>query len=100
MKYVCPTNPFLIYNRVREGPNHAIIYYKNCSQVVFTAKELRKVYGTAKFTASVQEESKWLEEMISKYETIQDDLDTDRVTKEGFGPEAHLEPNDNTRMIV
>lgn len=104
MKYTCPTNPFLTYNRVREGPNHAIVLYKNCSRVILSAKELRQVYGPAKFTPSVQAESQWLEEMIEKYGDSRLEVDQERVLKEGFGPEAHtsggVEPQENTRMIV
>ena len=89
---------YLSYFRNREGPNGILVYYKNVSRFVSTSKEMRAVFGPAKFTDSVKAASVWCDEMIEKYESSPDGIEM----KEGradtsFASEAMEE---KTRMVI
>lgn len=104
MEYRYPENDqsmYVSYLRVREGPDSILVCYKNVSRFVRTAKELRAVFGPAKFTASVKAVSDWAEEQIVKYsKEDKPTLDQERIMAEGFGPEAHDDSTNNTRTII
>jgi hypothetical protein len=71
MEYRYPENTkdmYLSYFRNREGPNGILVYYKNVSRFVSTSKEMRAVFGTARYTDSIKSASKWCDEMIEQYE--------------------------------
>ena len=76
MKYHHPDNTVetaVTYMRTREGPNSFLVYYKNAAQIRYTALEVGRVFGIAKFTPSVNEIRNWCKEMIQQYEVDPDD---------------------------
>lgn len=98
MEYKYPANTkdmYLSYFRNREGPNGIMVYYKNVSRFVSTSKEMRAVFGTAKYTDSVKSASQWCDEMIQKYEGVEE-LSEGRVDT-SFASEAMEEKN---RMVI
>ena len=102
MEYRYPANTpsmRLSYFRNREGPNGILVYYKNVSRIVSTSKEMRAVFGAAKFTDSVKAMSAWCDEMIQKYSGIE--MEEGRADT-SFASEvlAEIEPNDQTRMVT
>ena len=86
---------YLSYFRNREGPNGILVYYKNVSRFVNTSKEMRAVFGPAKFTDSVKAASTWCDEMIQKYEGVEEPLEGRVDTS--FASEALEEKN---RMVI
>ena len=55
--------------------------------------------GTAKYTDTAKALKEWAVEMVEA--TLpKPELDMDKIKAEGFGPEAHEEPNDNTKMVI
>jgi hypothetical protein len=91
------------YHRVREGPNWMMVYYKNAATPCLTLKEVKARFGPAKNTEGCKKIFSWCEEQITKYQSSSEELDVDRVAKEGFGPEAHLDesdPNYQTKMVL
>lgn len=98
MEYKYPANTkdmYLSYFRNREGPNGIMVYYKNVSRFVSTSKEMRAVFGTAKYTDSVKSASQWCDEMIQKYEGVEEPSEGRVDTS--FASEAMEE---KTRMVV
>lgn len=87
------------YFRVREGPNYFVSFYKNSSRLHYDPKECWRVLGTAKFTDSGKALKQWAVEMFDS-NLPKPELDMAAISAEGFGPEAHEEPNDNTRMVT
>lgn len=91
------------YFRNRTGPNWFRVFYKDGARVCHTPKDVGRAFGVAKFTPWVNECREWCYKMVSKFGS---DLDKDNdeyrkyIEKHGFGPEAHEEPNDNTRTII
>lgn len=81
-----------------------MVFYKNLSTPCLSSKEVRQRFGSAKFTEGVKQLSAWCDEMIDKYGQQKEELDMERIAKEGFGPEAHgldpTDPNYQTKMIV
>ena len=91
------------YMRVRTGPNHFRVFYKNSACIRFTPKEVGRCFGVAKFTPWVNEMREWCYSMVDKFGSEADKTDDgylQYVEKHGFGPEAHEEPNDNTKMVI
>ena len=88
--------------RVRTGPNHFRVFTK-IVHVYGLLLEVGRCFGIAKFTPGVNDIRDWCYQMVEKYGS-EADKDNDEyrkyVEKHGFGPEAHEEPNDNTKMIV
>ena len=75
MEYKYPLNTpstYISYFRNREGPNGILVYYKNVSTFVHTSKGLRDVFGPARYTDSVKAMSTWCDEMIEKYEGVEE----------------------------
>ena len=95
---------YVIFQRMREGPHHFLVMYKNKSQMITTTKEMKKILGTAKFLDSSKDLYEWMEELLINYSKSKplsgQTLLTEQIKKESFGPEAHDEPNENTKMIV
>ena len=107
------------YFRVREGPNYFVSYYKNSSRLHYDPKECWRVLGVAKFTDTGKALKAWAME-IAASSLPKPELDMTAIAAEGFGPEAHEEPeidtirknfkeaidaireepNDNTRMVT
>jgi hypothetical protein len=80
-----------------------MVYYKNIATPCFTVKDVKKRFGTAKFTENVKKLCEWVQEQIDLYDKSQTDLDMQQVAATGFGPEAHLDhtdPNYQTKMVV
>ena len=106
MEYNCPNNTVdssVTYMRTRTGPNFFRVYYKQGCCIRFTPKEVGKVFGVAKFTPSVNAIRECCYEMIKEYGNETDKTDQayrDYIAKQGFGPEVHEEPNDNTKMVI
>ena len=86
---------YLSYFRNREGPNGILVYYKNVSRFVTTSKEMRAVLGPAKFTDSVKAASTWCDEMIEKYEGVEESSEGRVDTS--FASEVLEEKN---RMVI
>jgi len=102
MEYKYPANTqdmYLSYFRNREGPNGIMVYYKNVSRFVNTSKEMRAVFGTARYTDSVKLASTWCDEMIELYGSIRSD---EGRADTSFASEALIEndPTANTRMVT
>ena len=55
--------------------------------------------GCAKYTDTGKALLQWCEEVFEG-DTPKPDLDMAAIKETGFGPEAHEEPNDNTRMVI
>ena len=106
MRYECPENTkesSVTYVRNRIENNYFIVYYKNVAQIRLTPKEVGRVFGVAKFTPTVNKIRDWCYEMLGKYgseEEKEDESYKKCMAKHGFGPEAHEEPNDNTKMVI
>ena len=89
------------FMRMREGPNYFVILYKNSSRVVSATdpKDVWRVLGTAKYTDTAKALKEWAVEMVEA--TLpKPELDMKQIKAEGFGPEAHEEPNDNTKLSL
>ena len=89
------------FMRMREGPNYFVIHYKNSSRLVNATdpKDVWRCMGTAKYTETAKALKQWAVEMVET--TLpKPELDMAQIKAEGFGPEAHEEPNDNTKMIT
>ena len=86
---------YLSYFRNREGPNGILVYYKNVSRFVHTSKEMRAVFGTARYTDSVKAASTWCDEMIEKYEGVEESSEGRVDTS--FASEVLEEKN---RMVI
>ena len=103
MEYQYPNNTpttYISYFRNREGPNGILVYYKNVSRFVSTSKELRAVFGAARYTDSVKLASKWVDEMIEQYEGVDEEVGRADTS---FASEALIEnedPTSNTKMVV
>ena len=106
MEIQCPHNDhktMVTYMRTRTGPNWFRVYYKDSCVIRFTPKEVGRVFGVAKFTPYVNRLREWCYEMIKEYGSKDDKQDDDYIKyieKNGFGPEVHEEPNDNTKMVI
>ena len=87
------------YNRMREGPNYFMIYYKNTSVLRQDPKDAWRVMGSAKFTASSQELKQWCLDIHDKYGHVEEESrkDTSFVSEV---QQEHEEPNDNTKMVT
>ena len=86
------------YNRMREGPNYFMVYYKHRSVLRQDPKDAWRVTGSAKFTASSQELKQWCLDMHEKYGHIEEEARPDT----SFASEAMAEqdPTANTKMVV
>ena len=84
------------YNRMREGPNYFMVYYKNTSVLRQDPKDAWRVMGSAKFTANSQELKQWCLDIHDKYGHMEEESRKDT----SFASEAQEEPNDNTKMIT
>jgi len=90
------------YNRMREGPNYFMIYYKNRSVLRQEPKDAWRVMGSAKFTANSQELKQWCLDMHEKYSNVSEETRADT----SFASEAMAEhgetgdPTANTKMIT
>lgn len=104
MEYKYPANTqdmYLSYFRNREGPNGILVYYKNVSRFVYTSKEMRAVFGTARYTDSVKLASTWCDEMIQKYEGVEEEGRADTSFASSVSAEASTEAmEEKTRMVV
>ncbi len=106
-QYIYPKNGnglYVIFQRMREGPNTFLVMYKNQSRLVQTVNEIKKILGSSKSLSSSKELYEWMEEQIKDSIKVKETGNTgirERIKKEGFGPEAHEEePNDNTKMVT
>ena len=89
------------FMRMREGPNYFVIHYKNSSRLVNATdpKDVWRCTGVAKYTDTAKALKEWAVEVVEA--TLpKPELDMAQIKAEGFGPEAHEEPNDNTKMIT
>lgn len=108
MEYKYPANTqdmYLSYFRNREGPNGILVYYKNVSRFVYTSKEMRAVFGTARYTDSVKLASTWCDEMIQKYEGDTLGIEMEGRADTSFASSVSAEASteameEKTRMVV
>ena len=89
------------FMRMREGPNYFVFYYKNSARTVPATdpKDVWRCMGTAKYTETAKALKEWAVEVVEATLPTPE-LDMDKIKSEGFGPEAHEEPNDNTKMVI
>ena len=91
------------YHRNKTGPNYFVVYYKQLSTVCYTRIDVKRRFGSARFTDPIKKLGEWCDEMIEKYDkTASPQPLVDKAT--GFGPECHEEapedPTANTRMVI
>ena len=86
------------YNRMREGPNYFMIYYKNTSVLRQDPKDAWRVMGSAKFTAKSQELKQWCLDIHDKYINNKKEGRKDTSFSTEIGTES--DPSSNTKMIV
>ena len=97
-----PGSTFIERQVPREGPSPVFICWKPHTSQTFTdEKALLKFAGWPKSTPTGLELREWLESFHVLEEQVPE-LDTARIQKEGFGPEAHAEsdPTTNTKMVI
>mgnify|MGYP006267636723 CR=1 FL=1 len=103
MEYPYPKNEpdtKVSFFRNRTGPNCFSVLYKSSARFCMTPKEVKQVFGSAKFTPFVKELVDWCTEMMDKYNNnspVEVDME------KGFGPECHLDesdPNFQTKMVT
>ena len=90
---------YVEFHKNRTGPNYFLSFYKNTSRLHHDPKDCWRVLGVAKHTESGKALKEWCVE-IFEGDTPKPDLDMEAIKATGFGPEAHVEPNDNTRTII
>ena len=91
---------FVSFQRMREGPHYFSVCYKGSARCLTNVKQMKKLLGSAKNLQSSKDLYEWMENILTKVQP-KENLDMQRIQKEGFGPEAHeAEPNDNTRMVT
>ena len=84
----------------REGPSPVFVAWKPHTAATFTdVKALLKFAAWPKSTPTRQAILEWLETFRGATPT-KAKLDVARMKAEGWGPEAHQEPNDQTKMIT
>ena len=97
---------YVEHHHRREGPkSQFLIMYKGSSRFVTEPIELSRTLGCARYTDASKALREWAEEIHEKtLAKHQPKLDMDQVKAEGFGPEAHQEPEEdptsNTKMIT
>ena len=92
---------FVVFNRSREGPHHFTVYYKGSAKFVTSVKQIKPILGPAKFLDSSKELYAWMEERLdSTKKKSSTQLRHGCCEERGLRPEAHEEPNDNTKMVV
>ena len=93
---------YLEHHHRREGPKSSfLITYKGSSRLCFEPIEVSRVLGPARYTDGSKRIREWCEEIHEKtLARLAPKLDMERVSAEGFGPEAHEEPTENTKMIT
>ena len=87
------------YNRMREGPNYFMVYYKNTSVLRQDPKDAWRVMGSAKFTAGSQELKQWCLDIHDKYGHVEEESKKDTSFASEVQQE-HEKPNDNTKMVT
>ena len=90
---------------MREGPNYFCFHYKNSSRLVPAndPKDVWRCMGNAKYTDSAKALKEWAVEMVEA--TLpKPELDMTQIKAEGFGPEAHVDAEEDptalTKMIT
>ena len=60
------------------------------------------MFGVAKFTPTVNKIREWCNEMVKNMglKKMKTENYSSTWIKHGFGPEAHEEPNENTKMVI
>ena len=86
----------------REGPPISYIALKGFSSMSFVDKKaLLKFIHWPKGTPTGDSLRDWLDTFNDEPELHAANLDMDRISKEGFGPEAHDDdPTVNTKMVT
>ena len=91
---------YVAFQRMRNGPHSFSVGYKGSSRCIRTVKQMKQFLGSAKFLQSSKDLYEWMENILIKVQP-KENLDMQRIEKEGFGPEAHeVEPSDNTKMVT
>ena len=91
---------YVAFQRMREGPHYFSVGYRGSSRCIRTVKQMKQLLGSAKFLQSSKDLYEWMENILTRVQP-KENLDMQRMEKEGFGPEAHgEEPNDNTKMVT
>ena len=91
---------YVAFQRMREGTHYFSVGYRGSSRCIRTVKQMKQLLGSAKFLQSSKDLYEWMDTILTSVQPKQN-LDMQRIDKEGFGPEAHgEEPNDNTKMVT
>ncbi|BAQ94471.1 hypothetical protein HOQ57_gp01 [uncultured phage_MedDCM-OCT-S39-C11] len=84
----------------REGPTPIYVAWKpGTSQTFRERSPLLKFIAWPASTPTGRRFRDWLDE-LQQAPSRPSEVDMARIKAEGFGPEAHEEPNDNTKMIT
>ena len=88
--------------RNREGPTVTYTIWKpNTSRIFTDTKAALKFIAWPASTPTGAEIREWFDSFKPKdAEATPVPCDKARIAAEGFGPEAHPEPNENTKMIT
>lgn len=88
------------YQEPKEGPSPIFVVWKpGTSQTFRERSPLLKFAACPASTPTGRRLRDWLDE-LPKAPSRASEVDMERIKAEGFGPEAHEEPNDNTKMIT
>lgn len=92
------------YQRVREGPNRFITYYKNSSRLIYDLgegwKDAWRVMGVAKFTTTAQELKAWCLSMHEQYGEQPTEEEGRKDTSFASEAIAEEDPTSETKMIT
>ena len=88
--------------RNREGPVVTYTIWKpNTSRIFTDTKKALKFIAWPKGTPTGDDLRDWFAELAYKDAKAKPTtVSKDQIAAEGFGPEAHEEPNDNTKMVT
>ena len=88
------------YQEHREGPTPVYVAWKpGTSQTFRERSPLLKFVAWPASTPTGRRFRDWLDE-LAQTPSEPSEVDMTRIKAEGFGPEAHEEPNDNTKMVT
>ena len=100
--YFTASGLYIERRRNREGPVVTYTIWKpNTSRIFTDTKAALKFIAWPKSTPTGEAIREWFKSFEPKDAGAKPvPTDKERIAAEGFGPEAHIEPNENTKMIT
>ena len=83
---------WITYRKPREGPPSYLVYVPPASFICLTGKDVLKAVKWPKYTATGAALREWLE-TIEENTQQEGEIDTAKMSSEGFGPDAPREPS-------